>query len=299
MTRISREVFQLPWIGMHAVELISGPDLIGLHTLPGRIIHLGGSHPALPVATVGWMTRDMACEKKLWMKVEDVVPAISGHNRSRRVDVLVSITAVSGEDGLPMGICFPGEHWQEGPAVDRLRRRATSNVDQRWQDVDPRHHRVRAGAGANPAWPGDDQRRVDAILVEVPLGEGPLGAMVAGVQKEGVIPEQLTGSVINQPKFGIHRLHGRHIPAPPEAGRGVVDMRWRNHQGVRVDVADLLWPRHVRPVCTHKQTKRLGALPLPQPLDRPGDRDVLVVGEVPSDIKTVLRRLVVVPHLAE
>ena len=143
----------------------------------------------------------------------------------------------------------------EGLAVESGGDLAAGEIDERGKKIGPADHRVAHGAGFQVAGPRDDERDADAGVVEVPLGEGPLRAVVGGVDEERV-----TGNFFARERadFAEERVGLGDIGEVARAlfarGRGVhVGGRDFHLGGI---VGAVLAPRHVRMTRADEEAER-------------------------------------------
>ena len=165
------------------------------------------------------------------MEVADVLPGRGPHGADR-VDVHRAIAGMGREDALAVHGARAAQDVQERAAVDlpgagpRRRRRAAGRLDERRQEIDPAHHCVRARARLHHSGPRDDQRHTNARVVEVPLAERPLCAVIARHQEERALAEMRARGVVDRAQVVVGLGHRVVIAGAERSRDRRVDERW-------------------------------------------------------------------------
>jgi hypothetical protein len=298
---IGGEIAEFEGIGAEVVELLAGALVVAADFGGGGGVVFRGIEPTAEIggAVGGFREVDVGGEAKFGVQVADVFP-VGGAHAAGRVDVERAVGAVGGEHAVAMVGGLAAEDRNEGAAVESGGRGAAGEIDEGGQNIHPGDHRVGAGAGAYPIGPDGDQRGADAGVVEVPLAEGPLGAVVAGVEENGVGgAEDLAGGVEDGAELGVHVVDGGVVTRAGVAGLGGIDVGRGNRKAGGIVGRGILRPRDVRPIGADDEAERLGAGAGAEPSDRVGDGDVVVEGVVREVVEAVVGGVFVVGDFAE
>ena len=304
MRRIGRQVPRLGRIRLQVVEFFRGPPVVAVQRgrrariRPGELLPLREEGPLAEAVAPALLQVDVRREGPVGVEVAEVLPASVPH-APRGVDVHPVVVRMRGEDLFPMPVAA-AEHGQEGPAVDLRRSLAAAGFQQRREEVHPADHGGRPPAGGDDARPADDQRRGDARLVEVPFAEGPLGAVVAGEDRQGGGRQDLADRAQHVAEFGVAARHGVGVARPPDAGLRRIEAARRQPEFGRTVRAVGGRPRHMRPVAPDQQAERFRvARPGAEEADRRRHAFGIMEAVVREHVEAVVRGMPIVRDLAE
>src|SRR5687768_7514330 len=127
----------------------------------------------------------MGGESKLGMKIPDIFPRVILDTPDGK-NIPVSIRTVGGEDPLPMRFFTIGYNGYERFSINPDRCGTFCRLDQSRKQVNPADHGLGGRTLLHLSRPLNDERDPDSSIVTIPLGQGPLGPVIGGENKNSI-----------------------------------------------------------------------------------------------------------------
>src|ERR1051326_322776 len=129
----------------------------------------------------------MRREGEFRVQIQNILPSIRPH-AARRIDIPMAITTVGRENQIAVMITFSQQHRSERFPIEVLWRLAARDLKKSWEQVHPAYDGVGAFSCFHNSRPGEHEGHTNACIVKVPLGKGPLSAVIAAENNKNVLP---------------------------------------------------------------------------------------------------------------
>ena len=114
-------------------------------------------------------------------------------NTTDRENIHLLVARVGGEDHTPMGLVLAQKYRSERFPVNTSRHIPARKINESGKNIHPADHGTGSGIRFNFPGPADLQGHPCSIVVEIPLSERPLPAMITGKEKDKIVPKLFLG----------------------------------------------------------------------------------------------------------